>query len=62
MSAACNAALARGVHLREVLLHDASITEHLSSDEIESALDPEQYIGSAERIVDNVLAEAARVA
>jgi 3-carboxy-cis,cis-muconate cycloisomerase len=60
VSAACNAAISRGVHLREVLLHDDSITGHLQKSEIEAALDPEQYIGSAERIVDNVLAEASR--
>ena len=58
VSAACNTAIERGVHLREVLVQDAAIVQFLEPGEIESALDPETYIGAAEQIVDNVLQEA----
>ncbi len=57
VTAACNTALERDVHLREVLRSDPAIAGRLTAAEIEAALDPANYIGSAELSVDAVLRE-----
>jgi 3-carboxy-cis,cis-muconate cycloisomerase len=54
---ACNVALERDVHLRKVLREDRDVGAHLTPDQIEGALDPANYIGSAETSVDQVLRE-----
>lgn len=61
VSHACSAAIERDVHLREVLRDDTSVTRHLQPSELEAALDPANYIGSAEASVDQVLQEAGQV-
>ena len=43
------------VHLREVLLADARMTKALTKKEIEAALDPDNYLGSAGEIVDRII-------
>lgn len=44
-----------GTSLREELLEEPKINEHLSSEDIDAALDPEKYLGSAEEFVDRAL-------
>ncbi len=52
---ACRRAVESGRHLREVLMEDAEVRAHLSPEEIESLLDPKNYTGSAEALVERVL-------
>jgi len=54
---ACNVALERDEHLREALREDRGLREQLTPAAIEAALDPANYIGSAEESVDQVLRE-----
>ena len=58
----CNVALDRDVHLREVLREDRRIVEQLDAASIDAALDPMNYIGSAEESVDQVLREVGAAA
>jgi 3-carboxy-cis,cis-muconate cycloisomerase len=55
VEAACRRALDEGKPLREVLLEDAEIREVLSPEEIDTALDPAGYLGSAGAFVDRAL-------
>jgi 3-carboxy-cis,cis-muconate cycloisomerase len=55
VEAACRRALDEGKPLREVLLEDAEIRETLSAQEIDAALDPAGYLGSAGAFVDRAL-------
>lgn len=41
--------------LREELLEESEVREHLSPEDIDTALDPEGYLGSAEEFVDRAL-------
>ena len=43
--------------LREVLLEEKQVREHLSAAEIEMLLDPRNYTGSAESMIERVLAD-----
>ncbi len=60
VSAACEAALARQCHLRDVLITDAEVTKHLAPADIEHALVPANYTGAATAVVDQVLASEDR--
>ncbi len=55
VEAACRRALQEGRHLREELLQDRSIREVLSEEEIDAALEPAGYLGSAGAFVDRAL-------
>ncbi len=55
VKAACHRALDKGRHLREELLEDARIGEVLSEQEVDAALDPAGYLGSAGEFVDRAL-------
>lgn len=55
VEAACRRALKRGRHLREELLRDERVREVLSEEEIDAALDPGGYLGSAGAFVDRAL-------
>lgn len=55
VEAACRRALAGGAHLRDELLRDARVRGALSGEEIEAALDPAGYLGSAGALVDRAL-------
>ena len=55
VEAACRRALEAGRHLREELLQDPGIREVLSEGEIDAALDPAGYVGSAGAFVDRAL-------
>ena len=55
VQAACHRALDRGKHLREELLEDAESGEILSPEEIDAALDPASYLGSADEFVTRAL-------
>ena len=55
VEAACHRALKHGKHLREELLQDAEIREVLSEGEIDAALDPAGYLGSAGSFADRAL-------
>jgi 3-carboxy-cis,cis-muconate cycloisomerase len=57
VSRACNTAIEREVHLREILRADPTIGKNLSEAKLDAALDPASYIGSAEASVDQVLRE-----
>jgi 3-carboxy-cis,cis-muconate cycloisomerase len=45
----------RGVPLREVLVNDPAVREHLSVEQVGAALDPTAYLGSAGALVDRAL-------
>ena len=45
-----------GKHLREMLEQDKSVTERLSSAELDRLFAPENYLGAAEELVDRVIA------
>jgi 3-carboxy-cis,cis-muconate cycloisomerase len=55
VKAACHRALEEGKPLREELLEDAEIGRLLPEEEIDAALDPAGYLGSAEEFVDRAL-------
>ena len=48
-------ALARGCHLRDVLKESDAVMSLLSEDELEEALDPANYIGHSEQIVEKCM-------
>jgi 3-carboxy-cis,cis-muconate cycloisomerase len=49
-----------GTHLRKVLEQEKSVTEKLSSAELDTLFRPENYLGSAEQFVDRVIAANRR--
>ncbi|MFN8471090.1 MAG: 3-carboxy-cis,cis-muconate cycloisomerase [Anaerolineae bacterium] len=49
-------ALQAGATLRQAALDDTKIRAHLAEDEIERALDPRNYLGSADAFIDRALA------
>jgi 3-carboxy-cis,cis-muconate cycloisomerase len=55
VKAACHRALDAGKPLREELLEDAEIGRVLPEEEIDAALDPARYLGSAGAFVDRAL-------
>lgn len=55
ISHACTVAIERDVHLVEVLCDEAAVTGRLTPGELAAALDPSNYIGSAEQSVEQVL-------
>jgi 3-carboxy-cis,cis-muconate cycloisomerase len=55
VEAASRRTLERGSSLREELLAERAPSEALSSEEIDAALDPTRYLGSAEALVDRAL-------
>ena len=57
---ACAQAARENKRLREVLGSDARVTRHLSGGELDRALDAANYLGEAERLVNNVLASRRR--
>lgn len=52
---AAQRARTKGFHLREALLEDARISKLLSKKEIETALDPNQYLGQSVAIVESTI-------
>ena len=57
VSSSVEEAVGKSRAFRDVLLADTRVTEHLSAPEIDAALDPRSYIGSAEELVDRALSE-----
>ena len=55
VEAACARAVGAGRHLREELLADPLVSAHLSASEVDAALDPAGYLGSAEAFIDRAL-------
>lgn len=53
---ACRKASTEGMHLREALLADATITEKLDTAEIDRLLDPLNYLGAADAMIDRAIA------
>jgi 3-carboxy-cis,cis-muconate cycloisomerase len=53
------AAAAQGRTLREALLDEPAVREHLSEAQLDAALDPASYLGSAGQFVDRALAAHA---
>ena len=45
----------KGIHLKDVLSKDKKVTGLLNAKELERALDPASYVGSAGKIVDNIV-------
>jgi 3-carboxy-cis,cis-muconate cycloisomerase len=43
--------------LQDVLVEDKQVRDHLSPTEIDKLLDPKNYTGSAESMIDQVLAD-----
>lgn len=50
-------ALESGRSLKDVLVEDKQVRDHLSPTEIDKLLDPKSYTGSAESMIDQVLAD-----
>lgn len=57
---ACRTAESQCRHLRDVLAADARVTAHLPAADLSRLLDPEQYLGLAESLVDSVLAASRK--
>ena len=53
---ACRRAAAEELHLREVLTADAEVRKHLSAEDLQRLLDPANYVGLAESMVERALA------
>jgi 3-carboxy-cis,cis-muconate cycloisomerase len=56
VEAASQRTFTNGRTLREELLAEPALSEHLTPEEIDAALDPEQYLGSAGTFIDRALA------
>ena len=56
VEAACKRAAVGKRHLREVLTEDAEVGRHLSAADLERLLDPRNYVGMAEHLVERALA------
>lgn len=56
VEAACRRAVEHSRPLRDVLLEEPPVREHLSAAEVDAALDPTRYLGSAREFVDRALA------
>jgi 3-carboxy-cis,cis-muconate cycloisomerase len=54
---ASHQALESGRSLRDVLIEDKQVREHLAPAEIDKLLDPKNYTGSAESMIERVLAD-----
>jgi 3-carboxy-cis,cis-muconate cycloisomerase len=46
-----------GTDMKELLLADETVRQHLSAEEIERAMDPASYLGSTDAFIDRVLAQ-----
>ena len=55
-------AVEQGRQLREVLAEDAAVRAHLSSEELDRAFEPSNYLGVAAELVDRALAARAKAA
>ena len=53
--AACRRAIAEGTHLRDALLADTIIVNQLGPTEIDHLLEPANYLGATQRMIDRVL-------
>jgi 3-carboxy-cis,cis-muconate cycloisomerase len=60
VDAACERALDGGTSLREQLIGNGAVSDELSEDEIDRALDPTGYLGSAEAFIDRALSRYRR--
>ncbi len=49
-----------GQHLREVLAQNSAVTERLTSADLDRLFAPENYLGSAEKLVDRVVATSRK--
>jgi 3-carboxy-cis,cis-muconate cycloisomerase len=56
VKAASQRTFANGSTLREEILGEPALREHLTPEEIDAALEPEQYLGSAGTFIDRALA------
>ena len=56
VSDACEIAIHEGIHLRDALHKSPEVTRHLSPAEIDTAMQPESYLGTTLQAVDKVLA------
>jgi 3-carboxy-cis,cis-muconate cycloisomerase len=54
---ASRSAVSGGLALRDVLLADQRVTAELKTEEVDAALDPERYLGSAGALIDRALAD-----
>ena len=54
-------AYARNTGLKEIILEKDEILEYMSIEEIDATLDPHTYLGSSDKFVDNVIANAKEV-
>jgi 3-carboxy-cis,cis-muconate cycloisomerase len=59
MESACRRAIDQDRTLREVLEQDKKLAAHLSTADLDHLLDPENYLGVAEQLVERVLAARA---
>ncbi len=53
-------AQAEGKDLRQALPESKEVTKHLSEDELTAAMDPENYLGDAPQLVDDVVKKAEK--
>ncbi len=60
VEAAAKKAIAEGLTLAAAASAETAITAHLSPQEIDRALDPQAYLGSANAMIDKVLGEARK--
>jgi 3-oxoadipate enol-lactonase len=56
---ACQQAIKEKSSLGEALLYDAEFSAHMTHDELESALDPAKYLGSARQAIERILQRAS---
>ncbi|CAN5274882.1 3-carboxy-cis,cis-muconate cycloisomerase [soil metagenome] len=56
VEAASSKAIETRQHLRDILLHDARVTAHLSADRLKSLFEPMSYQGASQTLIDRLLA------
>jgi 3-carboxy-cis,cis-muconate cycloisomerase len=60
MESASKRSRATGKHLREVLMEDAAVQQHLSAADLDRLFTAENYLGAAEQFIDRVIAASRR--
>ena len=51
-------AISENIHLREAIMRDKIITQHLDTDALDALFEPTSYLGSVETFIDAALKEA----
>ncbi len=58
---ACRKSVNESRHLREILLEDKTIQAHIAPSDLETLMDPANYLGATQQFIDRVLSAAEKI-